>query len=70
MAVTGIPVTLVSNGTPITPTNMGTPVTIVGAPTFATVEDGQALQIPVTGTYTNTATLTVSNGAITAITLS
>lgn len=40
------------------------------APTKAVATNGQELTIPVTGTYTTKATLTVSGGAITAITLS
>lgn len=39
-------------------------------PTAAVVVTGQALTVPVTGTYTNTATVTVANGAVTAIVLS
>ena len=40
------------------------------APNRCIAHDQQALQIPVTGTYTDTATLTVANGVITGITLS
>ncbi|MEZ2132701.1 MULTISPECIES: hypothetical protein [unclassified Sinorhizobium] len=40
------------------------------APTKTVVTNGQALTVPVTGTYTTTATLTVSGGAVTAIVLS
>lgn len=43
-------------------------VSFVG--TKALVTNGQALTVPVTGTYTTTATLTVSNGAVTGIALS
>jgi hypothetical protein len=69
MSVTGIPVVLADNGTPVTPSNIGTPVTIVGG-NAAPVKNGQALAVPVTGTYTTTATFTVVAGAITAIALS
>lgn len=34
------------------------------------VQNGEALTVPVTGTYTSTATLTVEGGAITGIVLS
>lgn len=37
---------------------------------YAVVEDQQALEVPVTGTYTNTATVTVEDGVVTAIVLS
>lgn len=37
---------------------------------YAVVEDGQALEVPVTGTYTDTATVTVEDGVVTAIVLS
>lgn len=40
------------------------------APTKTVVTDAQALQVPVTGTYTNTATVSVANGVITGIALS
>ena len=40
------------------------------APTKAVVTNSQQLTIPVTGTYTSKATLTVSGGAVTAIVLS
>lgn len=40
------------------------------APTKAVVEDAQALQVPVTGTYTNTITPTIANGVVTGFTLS
>lgn len=36
----------------------------------AVVQDSDALQIPVTGTYTDTVTFTVSGNAVTAIALS
>lgn len=42
----------------------------LGATTDAIVSSGDALVVPVTGTYTSTATLTVANGAITGIVLS
>lgn len=45
-------------------------VTVSFAPTKAVVTDSQALVVPVTGTYTTTATLTVAGGAVTAIVLS
>jgi hypothetical protein len=45
------------------------PFPLVNA-TDAIVSDGDALTVPVTGTYTTTATLTVANGVITSITLS
>lgn len=47
-------------------------VTGVGAvsPDAAIVTNGQALEVPVTGTYTDTATVTVVNGVVTAIALS
>ncbi|MBB3411206.1 hypothetical protein FHT87_005159 [Rhizobium sp. BK316] len=45
-------------------------VTVSFAPTKAVVTNNQALTVPVTGTYTTTATLTVSGGAVTAIVLS
>ncbi len=38
--------------------------------TQAVVENGEALTVPVTGTYTDTATVTVVDGAVTAIALS
>ena len=38
--------------------------------TQAVVSNGQALTVPVTGTYTDTATVTVANGAVTGIELS
>lgn len=37
---------------------------------MAMVDNGDALTIPVTGTYTDTATFAISAGAITGITLS
>lgn len=40
------------------------------AATAAIVDDAQALTVPVTGTYTTTATLTVANGVVTGIVLS
>ncbi|API52854.1 hypothetical protein BMW22_15625 [Rhizobium leguminosarum] len=45
-------------------------VTVSLAPTKAVVTNAQQLTIPVTGTYTTTATLTVAGGAVTAIVLS
>jgi len=38
--------------------------------TQAVVSDGEALTVPVTGTYATTATVTVVDGAVTAIVLS
>lgn len=69
MAVSGLPVVLTDNGTPVTPNNIGLPVTIV-SDTANVVSDGDARQIAVSGTYTNTVTFTVSGGAITEIVLS
>jgi hypothetical protein len=40
------------------------------AATSATIANGQALTVPVTGSYTDTATVTVVDGAVTAIVLS
>jgi hypothetical protein len=45
-------------------------VTVSLVPTKAVVTNAQQLTIPVTGTYTTKATLTVSGGAVTAIVLS
>lgn len=45
-------------------------VSVSLVPTKAVVTNNQALTVPVTGTYTTTATLTVSGGAVTAIVLS
>ncbi len=70
MPVTGIPVVLVPNGMPVTPaTKFGMPVTIVGG-NVVVLTSGQALEVPVTGTYTDTATVTVEDGVITGIVLS
>ena len=66
----GIPVVLTDGAVPITPTSRGVPVTIVGGTTIAAVSNGAALEIPVTGTYTDTVTFTVEDGQITAIALS
>ncbi|AXH71955.1 MAG: putative structural protein [Podoviridae sp. ctbj_2] len=44
--------------------NIRLPATVAG------VSNGAALTVPVTGTYTNTATIAVANGVITGITLS
>jgi len=69
--VKGRPVVLTDNGAPVTPVNgYGEPVTIVGGDTFAVVQDAQASQIDVTGTYVDTVTFTVAGGVITAIVLS
>lgn len=49
----------------------GTNVVSAALPaTAAVATNGQALTVPVTGIYTNTATITVANGVITGITLS
>lgn len=65
------PVVLTNNGAPVTPVHgYGEPVTIVGGDTFAVVQDAQASQIAVTGTYVDTVTFTVAGGVITAIVLS
>lgn len=70
MAKTALPVVLVPEGQPVTPTNRGVPVTIVGG-SMAVVPDGFALTgIEPSGTYTDTVTFTVADGAITAIVLS
>ncbi|CDN96773.1 virion protein [Pseudomonas phage vB_PaeS_SCH_Ab26] len=39
-------------------------------PTQAIVNDAEALTVPVTGTYTTTATVSVANGVVTGIVLS
>lgn len=54
--------TAVVSGTSLTGVNL--------AATAAIVDNGDALVVPVTGTYATTATVTVANGVITGIVLS
>jgi len=70
MAVSGLPVVLTDNGlSGVTPNNIGLPVTIV-SDTANVVSNGDAREITVTGTYTDTVTFTVAGGVITEIALS
>lgn len=69
MALEGLPVTVTDGGLAVTPTNEGLPVTLVGG-TGVYIADGDALEVTVSGSYTDTVTFTIVDGEITEIVLS